>query len=168
MDTDKLITNTHGLEVYDGVRPNETDEQALDRARRFYQTSIDRYEEIISKQGNGKDNYWLNCLNTEKAKIASVQIETEKDYFARVRKVYLDPPAKEITEERYEEMLDVLPPCAYTHNGRYSMFYVSEALHFSYHGFYLHDKKTGKYWTKVCDACDRSTWIDVALGLRAA
>lgn len=165
---ERLITNSHNLDVYSGVRKNESEEHALERAREYYRGSVERYDEIIKKQGNGKDNYWLNCRNSEQAVLDSLRIETEDDYFARVRKVYLDPPASEITKERWWKMLDVLPPCGYTNTSRYSMFYVSEALHYTYHDFYLYDKKTGKYWSKTCDACDKSTWIDVVLGLRAA
>lgn len=167
-DMERLITNSHNLDVYSGVKKDESDEHALERAREYYRESVAMYEEIIKKQGNGKGNYWLNCRNSEQAVLDSLRIETEDDYFARVRKVYLNPPASEITKERWWKMLEVLPPCGYMNTERYSMFYVSEALQYTYHDFYLYDKKTGKYWSKTCDACDKSTWLDVVLGLRAA
>lgn len=163
-----LITNKHNLEVFDSVRDGESSEEALGRARSYYLNSVSRYNDIIADQGNGKDNYWLNCRNIEQAKADALQIETDMEYFARVRHSYLDDPAKEITEERWWEMFEVLPPCAYTRTSRYEMFYVSEAFHLTYHSFYLYDRQTGKYWTKLGDSCDRTTWIDVALGLRAA
>jgi hypothetical protein len=164
----KLVTNKHNFSVFSYVREWETDQEALERARAYYQESIARYEEIIADQGNGKDDYWLNCLNKSKKEMETLQIETEEAYRARVRDGYLTPPAKETTEEHYWDMLEVLPPCAFTSNARYEMFYVSEAYDLTYHSFYLHDKTIGKYWEKLCDAKDRSTWIDVALGLRAA
>ena len=165
---ERLITNAHCLEVYSVVRDGETDAQALERARAYYQESIRHYEEIIAESGNGENDYWLNCLNTQKAIVASLQIETEAEYLSRSERFYLEPPAQEVTEDRYWDMLEVLPPCAFTSNADYEMFYVSEALHLSYHHFYLHDKHTGKFWSKICDARDRATWIDNVLGLRAA
>lgn len=164
----KLVTNSYNFSVYSVLRDGESEFDAIVRALDYYSRTIARYEEIIAEQGNGKDDYWLNCLNKEKKEMESLQIETEEAYLARVRKGYLSVPAKEVTEDRYWEMLEVLPPCAFTMNERYAMFYVSEAHYLTYHSFYLHDKATGKYWEKLCDAKDRSTWLDVALGLRTA
>lgn len=167
-DETKVITYANKLGIYTFIGisdPDETADQCLAQAVAYSRESVETCRRNLEgEKDEERIAYWKQQIAAYEAD--SPQIETYGSYKKRERAEMLSGAPKEITEERYEEMLDVLPPCAYTHNGRYSMFYVSEALRFSYHGFYLHDKKTGKYWTKVCDACDRSTWLDVVLGLR--
>lgn len=59
----------------------------------------------------------------------------------------LQKPFKEITEDQWHEMLNVLPPMRWTKHTDGSFFFVSEAYRADLHGCYV--SKGGKYYTAV-------------------
>lgn len=87
------------------------------------------------------------------------EIMTYDNFLSIERQKLLSDPLQEIEKERFEEMLDVLPPLYWcTHNG-VEMFCISEMYTGSYTNQYAHDKTVDKYYTKMVDSKDRSTWI---------
>lgn len=167
MNTELLITHESDIDIFDFLRDGETEYQALERARFSIREWIKDLEANIISCPEMTE-HWNERIAVYTRELETLRIESYTDYCARKRKMLLDPSATETTAEHFEEMLDVLPPCAHTNNERYEMFFIEEAFSGSYHSFYLHDKTTGKYWTKLGDTLDRSTWLDVVLGLRAA
>lgn len=80
--------------------------------------------------------------------------------FERIqRERILKQPLHEVTEQDYEEMLDVLPPLHWVEINGVSEFCMMEMYTGCYTNQYAHDKKTGKYYQKLVDATDRDTWI---------
>lgn len=59
----------------------------------------------------------------------------------------LQQPFKEITEEEWHEMLNVLPPMRWTKHTDGSFFFISEAYTADLHSCYV--SKGGKYYTAV-------------------
>ena len=73
---------------------------------------------------------------------------------AEYRKSLCEGTFKEITQEHYWEMLEVLPPVDYA-NGR---FFISEFYYASVTDQYA--QIGGKYYSKRVDYCNRKTWIN--------
>ena len=65
---------------------------------------------------------------------------------------------KEITEETFEDMLNVLPPIKWCTIDGIEMFCMSEMLTGFYTSQYIHDKGTNKYYHKIVDVTDKATW----------
>lgn len=62
---------------------------------------------------------------------------------------------KEITEDVWQEMLEVLPPMKWHNiNSRYNVFFNMEATSSHYHGLYLRDRETKKFYS-----CTESRFI---------
>ena len=163
--------NKLGLFNFVNFDRDETAEQCLARAVQFSKEGAEQcrrnLDSILAGSKDPKQiEYW-------KERIASYEddkpiVEKWGDYKKRERAELLKGDPKEITEKRWWEMFEVLPPCGLVMNSRYTMFYISEAYSGLYHDCYLWDKTTGKYWSKMCDISDRSTFLDSILGLRAA
>ena len=122
---------------------------------------------------NRNDPHWCYaCEHSEQAaeeRLIKARLEhpnqdyvvmTDDDWYELNRKIFLDSPMEEITEEKYYEMLDVLPPLHYYTINGISEFCMSEMTWGHFTTQCAHDPNTGKYWWKTVDAYDRSTWID--------
>lgn len=84
---------------------------------------------------------------------------TYNEFRALEREKLLGQPLKEIDEDQFYEMLNVLPPIGWTQHKGVEIFCMSEFYTGPYTNQYAHDKTTGKYYTKLVDYTDRSTWI---------
>ena len=67
---------------------------------------------------------------------------------------------EEITAECFNEMFNILPPLKWCTLDGVEMFCISEMYTETYTNQYAYDKKSGKYYTKMVDICDKSTWIN--------
>jgi hypothetical protein len=87
------------------------------------------------------------------------EVMTYEAYKAAERTWCLSGPLEEITEEQYREAFEKLPPEQFGFAGGLESFLMSE--HFS--GPYTPQYVTyqGRYFTRMVDATDRSTWITV-------
>ena len=163
-DTDAIITFSHIPDFFGMPDSDETPEQALERARKFYRENVRIYEShIVNHPGNA--DYWRECLEATRQKLEHLQIETWRDFEKRRRDAYLGKPIKEITHDEWWRAYEVLPPCGLILNPRFTEFYVSEAFTASFHSGYLEDKKTGKYYTAIIDKFDPTTKLCVRMGL---
>ncbi len=159
---ERLITFTHCLGTFSDVRDGESDDAALERARRFYQEHIDQETENLAN--DGREEFWRPYIEENTEKRDHLQIETWEQYHARQRDTFMDEP-KEITKEHWWEQFEVLPPAGLIMNDRFTEFHVSEAYTGTWHSGYMYDCKTGKYWSAMVDSCDPSTLICVRLGI---
>lgn len=167
-DETQVITYANKLDIYTFVGifdQDETAEECLAKAIAFSREGAETCRLNLEGETDEKRReYWkqqIAAYDEDKP-----QIETYGSYKKRERDEMLSGDPKEITEEKWWDAYEVLPPCGLVINSRYTMFYISEALSGLYHSCYLEDKQTGRYWTKICDVSDRSTWLDVVLGLR--
>ena len=104
-------------------------------------------------------DYWMARLNSAKKALETVMILSWADYQEAIRKHYLENPPEEITAERFNEMLDVLPPLHWCTIDGVEMFCMCEMEFATYTNQYAHDKRTGKYWHTTVDCRDKSTWL---------
>lgn len=90
---------------------------------------------------------------------ANYQVMAFADFLALERERLLSGPPQEITEDKFNEMLNVLPPLAWTEHHGVEMFCMSEFYTGIYTTQCAHDHKTGKYYWKLVDYIDKTTWI---------
>ncbi len=68
---------------------------------------------------------------------------------------YFVTPFQEITEDFWQEMLEVLPPLKWHDiENRFNVFFISEATNSHYHALYLKDRRTNKFYS-----CTESVFI---------
>ena len=87
------------------------------------------------------------------------EVMTYEAYKAAERTWCLSGPLEEITEENYRESFEKLPPEKYQHSGGMKRFLMSE--HWSGPCTEQYVTYQGRYFTRMVDATDRSTWITV-------
>jgi hypothetical protein len=82
-------------------------------------------------------------------------------YKAKERDLYLSRPAEPISHERFDEMLEVLPPKNWENKGDFESFLMIEHWSGPYTQQYARRGKgdDANYWTKLVDSTDRSTWM---------
>ena len=84
-------------------------------------------------------------------------ILTEKQYEEKQRALYIKPP-EEITEERYYEMLDVLPPLRWVTRNGVQSFILAEPLDLNYYTQFA--KYNDKYYTAVVEYGNPETYLE--------
>ena len=82
------------------------------------------------------------------------------EFAAAKRRHYLAPevnPLTEITEARYFEMLEMLPPLRWEHAEGVERFLMCEMLDGTITEQFA--RQNGRFWSRRADARDRETWI---------
>ena len=82
---------------------------------------------------------------------------TYEAYKAAERQFYLSRPLEKITEDRFNEAYEVLPPKAVRNADGVFSFLMIE--HWSGPYICQYASYKGRYFTRLVDASDRSTWI---------
>jgi hypothetical protein len=155
MDNNKLcIVDTVNFSIYDFADNQEQAEAKLIKA-------IESNKKDIATWENHCKNY--PDVDSFKAYLKQAQnkkyeIMTFEEFLQRERNYYINQPITEITAEKYEEMLNILPPLKWCTIGNIEMFCMSEFLTGSYTSQYLHDRITNKYYHKIVDITDKATW----------
>ena len=151
-----LAVDTSTMQVYDYLRDGETHDNLLKRAE------MDRAKDIATWERHSK-NYPNSGYESRLAALRkkSYQVMTCEEFALAERNFYINRPMTEITEERYYDMLNVLPPRCWTTLRGVEMFCMSEMLTGTYTDQYA--KVGDKYYNKIVDIIDRSTWIHNAL-----
>lgn len=157
--TEYVIAELNKLEVW-GFYPTEEAAQAdLPRVLNEKEKDALKFLENHRLYGGKGDNYWLSRY--EAAKQAQYIVMTYDDFLKRQRDHLLNKPLRLVTEERFYEMLDVLPPLAYTRHHGVLCFCMSEFETGPYTKQFA--KYNGKHFEKIVDYYDRSTWITPAM-----
>lgn len=81
----------------------------------------------------------------------------EDNYLPFIKSRVMRAEIEEITEERYYEMLNVLPPMYYKSFGGGEEFCMSERYMLTFTAQYA--KYHGKYYKALVDLTDRKTWL---------
>lgn len=133
----------------------------MEKTEKKLQDALTRQEKDIQTWTNHVENYpdadkfknYLTQAQNKKYKIMTYDeyLQLEKDYWT-------NKPLKEITEDEFHEMLNVLPPIKWTTKNNIEMFCMSEMTTGTYTSQYLHDRSTNKFYHKTVDILDQSTW----------
>lgn len=153
MNMDILAVNIKTYSVFDFLHDEETEEQLLQRANKY------RERDIASWTRNC-ENYpdvdmYKDYLRA--AKEVEYQVMTWNEFQEGQKKHLLSDDLKEITEKEWEEMLNVLPPYKWCTIAGVNMFCMSEMYTGTYTTQYA--RCNGKYYCKMVDSADQSTWI---------
>lgn len=147
------VVDASAAQVYTFTTADKA-EADLARARADAAEHLPFWEDFYKRTGNPHDKEVA-----ERYRRADYRVMTLVDFLALERDKILSVPLEEITADRFNEMLDVLPPLSWTRHKGVEMFCMSEFYTGSYTAQYAHDHSTGKYYTKLVDYRDRSTWI---------
>lgn len=160
----KLIVNKYNNEVYSTTDDTSSE---IDMHKAFASYSDDLECVINNKKNFPKDaDYWQSQIEYYRSILkAGFEVITFEEYIKRESQKYLNKEPREITEDEYNYALNILPPYLWGNNGSYSMFFISEAIHLSFHAQYIYVKPTGKYYTTIADVLDKSTWLNKLLNL---
>lgn len=142
--------------------------ETYDEARRINDKAIESMLDDIQTWENNCKQYpdtpmFENYLKQAKAK--QYEIMTYAEFTERERNHLLGGELKEVTAERFEEMLNVLPPLKWCTIDGIEMFCISEMYTGTYTYQYAHDKSNDKYYSKMVDILDKFTWINELLKL---
>lgn len=145
-------------QIYDFVRDGETNLEALNRC---VDDCLKWAHEMTKNAAHYANNaaYWIAQHEHYEREAQTAEVIKYEDFEAAQRAALLADEPEEITEERYNEMLDVLPPLYYTTHNGFTMFCMREMWTASYTTQYAYHRATGKYYSCMVDAADRSTWI---------
>lgn len=155
MNMDILAVDIKHCSTYDFLHDGETEEQLLQRANTSKARDIASWTRNVENYPDVAD--FKNYLKSAQEKEYKVMTWDEFEQFQK--SFLLDGELTEITAEIFENMLGVLPPLYWTEHNGVEMFCMSEMYTGTYTNQYAHDKRTDKYYTKVVDSVDRSTWI---------
>lgn len=153
MNMNILAADIKHMSVYDFLKDGETEQELQNRADAY------RTEDIKTWDKNRKEypcetyeNYYKLALEKE------YKVMTWDEFQKMQREFYLSDPVKETTEEQFEEMFCVLPPLKWCTIDGVEMFCMSEMLTGTYTNQYA--RYNEKYYTKLVDITDKSTWIN--------
>ena len=156
---DAVIVEMHTIIIYDFVLEGESTEEAEARGLAYYKEWAQKTREY-SVLFDDDSAYWHNQADSYDKKVAAGCRVMSLDDFRKLQKKRLllgDP--EEITAEKFDEMLNILPPLKWVTINNIEMFCMCEMYTGSYTTQYAHDKKNNKYYSKMVDVLDRSTWL---------
>lgn len=132
----------------------ETAQKTIEGGTQYYKDCLEQALER-SLNPDYDTEYWKE--RAEELSKIKLEVMTEKEYWEAHNNFYLCKPVEEITEEKFYEMLECLPPMLWeTHNGC-NEFCMSEM--YSGNISQQFGRKQGKYFTKFVNVGDRSTWL---------
>lgn len=153
MNMDILAVDIKHLSTYDFLQDGETEEELLNRANEYKQRDIDTWSKNCKEYPCEQFEQYLKvALNKE------YRVMSWNEFEQLQRNSYINQPLKETTEECFEDALNVLPPLKWCTIDGVEMFCMSEMYTGTYTSQYA--KYNGKYYIKMVDVTDKSTWIN--------
>ena len=152
LESKKLIVSNY-CSVYTFCEKGK-EQEGLNKAKEANEKDISLYKEHLRNYPENA-NYWKKQLELAQNKIYSVMTWEEFDQYEKEN--YLKGEPKEISEEQYEDALNVLPPLKWCTINGVEEFLMSEFYTSSYTNQYA--KKGSKYYVKMVDAQDKKTWL---------
>jgi hypothetical protein len=88
-------------------------------------------------------------------------VMTWDEFYKARRAFYLNDPPQEITAEKFHEMFEALPPMHMDSGDGFESFLMSEFHSVPFTHQYIRVTRGGntRYYSKLVDALDRSTWM---------
>jgi len=153
----RVVVNTKNNRLFsiDGMLYfDKTIEEAKIRCEREAQEKVQKFTSYLTEYPN-QEEYWKSQIKENKS--AKFKIITYKEYQERERNKYLSKKPKRISEKAFYYALEVLPPMNWVTINNVNEFCMSEMLSGVYTNQYA--KYNGKYYTKIVDAYDKTTWL---------
>lgn len=155
---EKVIVTLGTMTIFDFLRQGETEADAISKAEESYTEDLELVTNHLHNHGG---EYWKKRVD-EVTEILNkgFSVMSFDEFKAMEKSHLLSGEPEEITADRFNEMLDVLPPLKWCTIDGVEMFCISEMYTGTYTNQYAHDKLNRKYYTKLVDVCDMSTWIN--------
>ena len=154
MKNELCVVDIKNFWIYNFANNQEQAEETLCRAIEANKKDIETWEGHCKNYPDTEQfKTYLNQAQNKK-----YEIMTYEEYLQIERNYYLNEPLKEINEETFNDMLNVLPPIKWCTKHNIEMFCMSEMLTGTYTSQYMYNLVTGKYYHKIVDITDQSTW----------
>lgn len=160
MNLDLCVVDTTHATIYDFVRKGEKNDDALFRAYDAAAKDIELYSRYVKEYPANRD-YWNAQLDKARNKV--FEVLTFEQFKRLEREKLLSGPLEEITAEEFQDALNVLPPLCFCTRNNVEEFCMSEMWTGTYTTQYAYSLVTGKYYRKMVDCRDKSTWISEIL-----
>lgn len=154
MNNELCVVDTVNFWIFNFASNQEQAEETLSRAIETNKKDIETWENHCKNYPDAE--HFKNYL--KEAQNKKYQVMTYNEYIQLERNYYINRPLEEITAERFNEMLNVLPPLKWCTKHNVEMFCISEMLTGTYTSQYMYNLVTGKYYHKIVDIKDQSTW----------
>ena len=148
------VVDVEHLQIYDFANSKEQAEQKFFKALETCQEDIKTWESHCKTY---PDTESFKTYLAE-AKNKQYRIMTYDEFLQTERDYYINSPITEITEDKFHEMLNVLPPLKWCTKHNIEMFCMSEMLTGYYTSQYMYNLVTCKYYHKIVDITDQKTW----------
>ena len=153
MINDIIVVDISQMYVYSSLRNGETEAELLNRAVEANNKDIEAWKNHIKNYP--ETEAFKEYLKTAEAK--KFKVMTWDEYEQGEHNYYINRPLKEITADRFNEMLNILPPKCWTTINGVEMFCMSEMLTGTYTDQFA--RIGDKYYNKIVNLADRKTWI---------
>lgn len=130
------------------------EQEGLNKAIQANEKDISLYQKHLVNYPERAD-YWKEQL--EQAQNKTYSVMTWEEFNQYEKGTYLKGKPKEISEEQFNDALNVLPPLKWCTINGIEEFLMSEFYTDSYTNQYA--RKGSKYYVKMVDAKDKSTWL---------
>ena len=143
MENEKVIIYSDNGEwsVYSFLNASQNEEEEIERIKKIHEEDLKRYEN--NKKYDIK--YWTNRIKNEKNRI--YKVTTFEEFEKLQREYYLNKPLIEISEEEFDDALNVLPPLHWCTINGVNQFLMSEFDAGVYTTQYA--KCNNKYYCKI-------------------
>jgi hypothetical protein len=158
MDTDFVIASTQTLTIWSFYPTQQAAEEALPEVRAKYMADAEMCKGHHEKYQHREENYWLKQAARYELQAQDSRVMTWDQFEAIKAERLLSHPIEEITEEQYEDALNVLPPMRYGENKGIRSFFMSEFYSGNYTNQYA--QIDGRYFTKLVNFRNSDTWIN--------
>ena len=156
-----VIVNINGGygHVYDFCTLKDS-QTKLKQAQENALEEVETYERYIKEYPKRAD-YWTECKKEYES--AKYEVMTFDEFLKRQKTVFTTGEITETTEEKFNDMLDVLLPLYWTTIDGVEMFCMREFYTGTYTTQYA--RVGNKYYTAMVDVTDRETWLHKRLAL---
>jgi hypothetical protein len=153
-NTEYWVVDVNKMYPYSYSNSKEGAEELLQKALRQQEEDIKTWEGHIKNYPEAE--HFKNYLTDAKNK--QYKIMSYDEYKQLERNYFTSKPLTEITAEQFNEMLNVLPPLKWCTKHNIEMFCMSEMLTGTYTSQYMYNLVTNKYYHKIVDITDQTTW----------
>lgn len=135
----------------------KTKEDLLNYGKQYVEKELQFYQQRFKEATTfSQKKYWLRAYKNQ-YRFEDLEVMTFKEYIYRHDKFYTDKPIREVTEEEYNEQLNILPPLKWVTINEVEEFCCMEMYSGTITSQYCRYK--GKYYTKYVCIYDKSTWL---------
>lgn len=144
-----VIASKETMEYYSRHDDYPTD--AFEKAKLYYQREVENYQRFNREN---PDDLWATLAVSSQKMYDTMEVIPEAEWIALdAQAMQAKHPLKLITEERYNEMLNILPPLLYESG----CFFMSEFEIGSWTTMFV--KYYNDYFERVVDYCNEDTWV---------